>query len=200
MRAFKSCTRGSGVPNGLADRASVDTVLHSDSVTRPHRGDRHRDGGCYSGRNDWWRPRRIRVAPPQYRAVTGAPHGRHRHHRGCGYSGFFEPPGGGYCRLAQRHAGSLQSGVPLQIRANTSRAMMRSGRSDRHGIAAMAGRSPAEGSPGCQRKRCRSISEVSAFILRESQPWAGAKATALRYASPAAFRRSRSRRMFPRVL
>ena len=50
--------------NGLTDRASVDTVLHRDGVTRPHRGNRYRDRGRGSGRNDRGRRRRIRLAPP----------------------------------------------------------------------------------------------------------------------------------------
>ena len=77
---------GHGESHRLADRAAVSSVFHRDGMTWSDGGHREGDWGWTSGRNDVWRPRRIRRPPTYHRAVTRLPHEPCRPSRVCRYS------------------------------------------------------------------------------------------------------------------
>jgi hypothetical protein len=62
-----------GESDRLTDGATVRSVFHRDGMTRPHGGHCDCNSGWESGRNDLWRPRRIRFSPPKNRAVARFP-------------------------------------------------------------------------------------------------------------------------------
>jgi hypothetical protein len=71
-------------------------------MTGPHWGNRYRDGGWGSRRNDRRRHRRIRIAPTQLRAVPSTLHCRQRRLLSRGGLFCLEPQGSGRCWRAGR--------------------------------------------------------------------------------------------------